>query len=190
MCVFNNENLAKAEWSNHDLDQLSQSPGVAPPSILRNMLENAVRICDARFGNIYRWDGDALRLAATYNTPPAFAELRRNQPFRPGPKTPTGRMVATKSVTHVADLAQERGYLERDPLFVGGVELGGIRKRRLILKLLAARAIQMDTNGGLRVRSRAGGDKFIWELHRWPFSAGEVFGSCLLVTRRGQSLGK
>jgi hypothetical protein len=24
------------------------------------MLEKAVRICDATFGNIYRWDGDAL----------------------------------------------------------------------------------------------------------------------------------
>ncbi len=36
-------------------------------------------------------------------------------------------MVATKSVTHVADLAAERAYAERDPLFVEGVELGGIR---------------------------------------------------------------
>ena len=33
------------------------------------MLENAVRICDAKFGNIYRWDGDALHLLATQNTP-------------------------------------------------------------------------------------------------------------------------
>ena len=41
------------------------------------MLENAVRICDAKFGNIYRWDGDALHLVATHNTPPAFAEARR-----------------------------------------------------------------------------------------------------------------
>ena len=38
------------------------------------MLENAVRICDATFGNIYHWDGEALHLLATHNTPPAFAE--------------------------------------------------------------------------------------------------------------------
>ena len=38
------------------------------------MLENAVRICDAKFGYIYRWDGDAFDLVATYNVPPAFAE--------------------------------------------------------------------------------------------------------------------
>ena len=36
-------------------------------------------------------------------------------------------MVATKTVTHVADLAAERGYAERDPQFVAGIELGGIR---------------------------------------------------------------
>jgi len=41
-------------------------------------LENAVRICDATFGNIYRWDGEALTLAAAHqNTPPAIAEERR-----------------------------------------------------------------------------------------------------------------
>ena len=33
----------------------------APQAILSRssrMLENAVRICDATFGNIYRWDGE------------------------------------------------------------------------------------------------------------------------------------
>ena len=31
---------------------------------LQTMLEKAVRICDAKFGNIFRWDGDALHLVA------------------------------------------------------------------------------------------------------------------------------
>ena len=26
------------------------------------MLEKAVRICDAKFGNIYRWDGDTVHV--------------------------------------------------------------------------------------------------------------------------------
>jgi hypothetical protein len=49
------------------------------------MLANAVRICEAKFGNIYRWDGDALHLIATHNTPPAFAEARRRLPHRADP---------------------------------------------------------------------------------------------------------
>ena len=108
------------------LKVISTSPGELEP-VFQAMLENATRICDAKFGNIYRWDGDSLRLVATHNTPPAYAQLRRSLPFRPGPETTTGRMLATKSVTHVADLALEPGYVERDPLFVEGVEVGGIR---------------------------------------------------------------
>ena len=49
--------------------------------VFEAMLEKAVRICDAKFGNIYRWDGDALHLVATRNTPPAFAaEARKRSP--------------------------------------------------------------------------------------------------------------
>jgi hypothetical protein len=92
------------------------------------MLQNAVRICDAVFGNIFRWEGDALHLVATHNIPPAFAELRRRSPFRPGPENPIGRMVATKAVVHVADLAAEQRYVERGDLaMIVAVELGGIR---------------------------------------------------------------
>ena len=40
------------------------------------MLENAVRICEAKFGNIYHWDGEALHLLAAHNTPVALAEVR------------------------------------------------------------------------------------------------------------------
>jgi hypothetical protein len=55
---------------------LKVSPGDLEP-VFASMLENAVRICDAKFGNIYRWDGDALHLVASHNVPPAFADSRR-----------------------------------------------------------------------------------------------------------------
>src|SRR6202040_3917941 len=85
-------------------------------------------ICDAKFGNIFRWENDALHLVATHNIPPAFAELRRRSPFSPGPENPIGRMVATKAVVQVADLAAEQRYIDRrDPAIVAAVELGGIR---------------------------------------------------------------
>ena len=109
------------------LSVISSSPGDLEPVFVA-MLENAVRICGANFGNVYRWSADALHLVATHNTPPAFAEARRNSPFRPGPDTPTGRMVATKMVTHVADLAAEPRATEQDDREVRfGVDVGGIR---------------------------------------------------------------
>ena len=63
--------------------------------VFATMLEKAVRICDAKFGNIYRWDGDALHLMASHNIPAT------RSPNLPGPQTPTGRMIATKTFVHV-----------------------------------------------------------------------------------------
>jgi GAF domain-containing protein len=93
------------------------------------MLEKAVRICDANFGNIYRWDGETGHLVATYNTPPAFAEHRRRFPhYRPNPTDGIGRMFATKGPVRVADVRLEASYVERrDPSYVAAVELGGVR---------------------------------------------------------------
>ena len=121
------EALEQQTATSEVLSVISSSPGDLEPVFVA-MLANAVRICDANFGNIYRWSGAALHLLATHNTPPAFAEARRNSPFRPGPDTPTGRMVATKTVTHVADLAAEPRATEQDDREVRfGVDVGGIR---------------------------------------------------------------
>ena len=109
------------------LEVISGSHGDLQP-VFASMLEKAVRICDARFGNIHRWDGAALHLVATHNTPPEFAEARRRLPYRLNPKTSLGRMITTKSVVHVADAAAEPGYVElHDPTAVAAVELGGTR---------------------------------------------------------------
>ena len=100
------------------LQVISSSPGDLQP-VFEAMLEKAVRICDAMSGGIYRWDGNAFSLVATHNLPPAYAELRRFSPFRPGAKHPLRRMIATKAVVHIADLAAESAYIkERHPAFV------------------------------------------------------------------------
>ena len=78
------------------LQVISSSPGALEP-VFATMLENAVRICDATFGNIYRWDGEALRLAATHNAPPAYAVARSRSPHhRLSPQSFVGRMVQPK----------------------------------------------------------------------------------------------
>ena len=109
------------------LQVISSSPGDLEP-VFAAMLENAVRICGATFGNIYRRDGDELRLAATHKTPAVFAETRKRSPYRISSGGPVGRMMATKSFVHIVDVAAERTYLEeRRPLSVDAVELGGVR---------------------------------------------------------------
>ena len=109
------------------LQVISSSPGDLLP-VFAAMLENAARICDANFGNIFRWDGQALRLIATHNTPPAFAEARRRLPLQPNRVNPIGHMLATQKTVHIADLAADARYTEQhDPDVVIAVELGRIR---------------------------------------------------------------
>jgi hypothetical protein len=89
------------------------------------MLESAARLCDASFGNIFRWDDDALRLVATYNTPAAFVEARSHLPLRRDQNNPIGEMLAAKTVLHVHDLAADERYINRrDPNIIAAVEQG------------------------------------------------------------------
>ena len=121
-----NEALEQQTATSEVLQVISSSAGDVQP-VFATMLENAVRFCDAKFGTIYRVDGDVLHLVATHNTPPALVEARRRAPFRLNPKIALGRMVATKTVVHTADLAAEADYIERRREMVVGVELGGVR---------------------------------------------------------------
>jgi GAF domain-containing protein len=120
------ESLEQQTATSEVLQVISRSPGDLEP-VFEAMLEKAVRICDAKFGNIYRWDGRAMQLVAAHNTPPAFAEARRRSAVLIGPKTAMGRMVATNATVHVIDAAADEAYLERDASYVEAVELAGVR---------------------------------------------------------------
>jgi hypothetical protein len=85
------ESLEQQTATSEVLQVISSSPGHLEP-VFEAVLEKAARICDATFGNIYRWDGDTLHLVGTHNTPPALAEARRRSPIRPTPRMPVGRM--------------------------------------------------------------------------------------------------
>jgi class 3 adenylate cyclase/regulator of replication initiation timing len=121
------ESLQEQTATSEVLQVISSSPGDLQP-VFATMLENAVRICDANFGNIYRWDGEVLHLLASHNTPPALADARKHSPLRPYAETPVGRMVVHKAAFHLADMTVMPGYIDRsDPGAVAAVELGGVR---------------------------------------------------------------
>jgi two-component system, NtrC family, sensor kinase len=59
--------------------------------VLETLLENAVRICGAKHGMIFRYDGECARAAAVYNAPPGSLELWERTPIRAGRGTTVGR---------------------------------------------------------------------------------------------------
>jgi GAF domain-containing protein len=109
------------------LGVISSSPGELQP-IFNAMLENAVRLCEAKFGNLLLYEGDRFRRVALYNAPPAWNELWRHDPLvRVGTKNPLGRLAATKQVLHMADIRTEQAYIEREPALVALAEVAGAR---------------------------------------------------------------
>jgi signal transduction histidine kinase len=106
------------------LSIISSSPGELEPVFLV-MLQNAVRVCEAKFGNLFLYEGDAFRIVALHGAPPAYAEARGRDPLvRPPPDSALGRAASTKQVAHIADIKTTRSYIEHER-FVRGVELAG-----------------------------------------------------------------
>jgi hypothetical protein len=98
-----------------------------PQPVFANILASAVRICDADIGIINRWDGDALHLVATHNMPQKYIELRTQSPYKPHQHSPSGRMLETRRLIHIVDLAVDQAYLERNPPAVAAFEIAGVR---------------------------------------------------------------
>ena len=85
------------------LSVISSSPGDLQP-VFQAMLENAVRICEAKFGVLYRYDNEDFDAVAHFGVPPALAEFnRRRSSFRSDAGTALDRLLRTKDVVRIAD---------------------------------------------------------------------------------------
>jgi GAF domain-containing protein len=107
------------------LQVVSSSPRELQP-VFEAMLANATRICEATFGVMYLFEGDAFRAVALHG-PAAFVEARRRNPILPLiPGTALGRVAATKRTVQIADVQAEPAYRE-SPAHLIGLETGGLR---------------------------------------------------------------
>src|SRR5438034_3376987 len=114
------------------LQVISSSPGELKP-VFEAMLENATRICEARFGNLLLYEEGQFRMAAMQGAPPAWAEKRSLEPvFRPGPNNRLALLAKTKQVQQVADLKADKSYIERDRAAVAIADIAGARTLLLV----------------------------------------------------------
>src|SRR6516162_50337 len=124
------ESLEQQTATSDVLQVISSSPGELEP-VFGAMLANATRICEAKFGTLYLCEGDAFRLAAMHNPPPAFAEERRREPiFRISPATALARAAKTRQPVQIADVQAESAY-HADPRAAALVRLAGYTGRTL-----------------------------------------------------------
>jgi two-component system, NtrC family, sensor kinase len=128
------EALEQQTATSEVLQVISTSPGELEP-VFDAMVEKAVRICEAKFGNLLLYEPHAFRHVCAIGEQSAFLDWLRRQPtiaVSDHPHVPLAKLARTKEVTHIVDLKTERGYIERDPRVLALVDFASIRTMLLV----------------------------------------------------------
>jgi len=120
------ESLEQQTATSAVLKVISSSPGELEP-VFQAMLENATRICHAKFGTLYLLETDSFRAVAIHNAPSAYVHARKGQQVRPPPDSALGQVATTRQVAQIADATKLKSYIEGNPYAVSAAELGGYR---------------------------------------------------------------
>ena len=142
------------------LKVISSSPGDLEP-VFQAMLENATRICDAKFGNLFLREGDMFRSVAVDGAPGYVEHWQRHPKLdaREHPIIPFARLLRTKQVIHVPDLRLDEAYAARIPRIVTLVDIASARAL-LVVPMLKESEI-VGAIGIYRTEDRPFGDKQI-----------------------------
>jgi hypothetical protein len=120
------EALEQQTATSEVLKIISRSPGDLKP-VFENILAEATRLCEAKFGVLWLCEDDGFRAVALHGAPPAYAEARQREPvLSPNPGTTMGRVAATKRTVQIADIRLEPAY-RTDPKRFAIIEQAGAR---------------------------------------------------------------
>jgi two-component system, NtrC family, sensor kinase len=111
------------------LHLISSRPGDLQP-VSAAIIEKATQFCEAAYGTLWLYENNGqMRLAALHGRlPGAFQEKWGvGTLHRPNSSVPTARAFETRKPVQITDLRKENAYIERDPLAVASVDVGGIR---------------------------------------------------------------
>jgi PAS domain S-box-containing protein len=138
------ESLQQQTATAEVLQIISSSPGELEP-VFQAMLENATRVCGAKFGILNLYDGESFESVALFNVPPAYAELRKNIRFRASPLGSLGTAIRTKQVAHTRDYRENPAYRAGDPVVRELVEIAGARSWVVVPMLREAELLGVIT---------------------------------------------
>jgi hypothetical protein len=108
------------------LGVINSSPGDLKP-VFDVMLEKAMRLCGAIFGELHTFDGVSFKTSAERGHSAAFAEARAKNPPAARPGTASARILETKRPVHILDIKAEESYRKRSPASRALIDLGGTR---------------------------------------------------------------
>jgi GAF domain-containing protein len=134
------EALEQQTATSEVLRVISNSPGELEP-VFQTMLENATRLCNAKFGTLSLYDGETYQNVALHNVPAGLADTRLRHPFRPHAKSGLAHVAMTKQIKHIDDLRTQPPYLDGDPAVVAIVDLAGARTILIVPMLKESRLV-------------------------------------------------
>jgi GAF domain-containing protein/anti-sigma regulatory factor (Ser/Thr protein kinase) len=108
------------------LQVINSSPGDLVP-VFDAMLEKAMQLCGAAFGEMQTYDGERFQMAALRGLPPRYAEFRTSRTHVYGPGTIPARLLAGERPVHVLDITAEDAYRDGEPNRLALADLGGAR---------------------------------------------------------------
>ena len=92
------------------LQVINGSPGDLTP-VFDAVLEKALQLCGAAFGDLYTYDGERFRVVALRGASAEYTEHRIKNPPNPSvPGTVSARLLVTKQPLQVLDLKAEEVY--------------------------------------------------------------------------------
>ena len=96
------------------LGMITAAPGEVE-TVFEAILANAMRICGAEMGHLYRVEADIVTPAATHGSPPEHQErMRARGAWRPDPRTGVAEAIRLKRPLQIDDLSKHPLYAERD----------------------------------------------------------------------------
>ena len=167
------------------LQVINSSPGELAP-VFNAMLEKAMRLCGAEFGEFFVTEGEQLRAIAVRGVPATFAEFRHRNPAPPVPGSITARILTGEPVIHVADVKDDDLYRRDDLQRRALVDLGGARTF-LSVTLIKDRTVLGSINI-YRQEVRPFSDKQIALLQNFAAQAVIAMENARLITETREAL--
>jgi len=179
------EALAREAALAEVLGVINSSPSDLAP-VFDAILEKAMHLCEAAFGELRTFDGERFQSAAVRGVPVAFAESRGHNAAPAGAGSLGARVLEGQLIAHILDLKEEEPYRAGDENRRSLVDLGGARTA-----LMASLRRDGDVFGFIilyRQQVRPFSDKQIALLQNFAAQAVIAMENARLVTETREAL--